>query len=382
MRISADKVEAYKEALSMTVNLFPEGIIFMVTNQEKITWKRASDVFDIQDLCVGAKLRSGGAAEMCIRSGREEAEKVPRKTYGVRLDMIAHPVFDNDEVVGSLVIVEPKLHPVAKAFPDFAPLIANMFPEGSLMFMSDLEKIMYRQGSDRFDLADIKAGTPLNDKMIALKAIREKRVATEEYAANVYGVPVSIMSSPIYDNEDHQVVASLCIAVPKQTAIDLRNMANNLSKGIQEISAAIEELASSASQINSNEKDLNANVEKVNEHADKITDVLGFIKQIADETKMLGLNAAIEAARAGEAGRGFGVVAEEIRKLSDESKQTVSNIRDLINQIKNDTALTAKGSSLNMLASQEQAAATEEITASIEELSAMAEKLDNMASSM
>lgn len=382
MRITVENLEVYKNALSLLKNLFPEGIIFITSDREKLTWKIASDIFDIQELCVGTNLKSGGAAEQCIRSGREEIEKVPRKVYGIRVDMIAYPVFDKEEIVGSLIIIVPKLHPVAKAFPDFAPLIANMFPEGSIMYMTDLEKIVYRQGSDKFDLPAIKAGALLADNRIAQQAIREKRLVTEEYDTNVYGVPVSIMSSPIYNNEDHQVVASLCIALPKQTAVDLRNMANNLARGIQEISAAIEELASSASQINTNEKNLNDNIEKVNERADKITDVLGFIKQIADETKMLGLNAAIEAARAGEAGRGFGVVAEEIRKLSDESRQTVASIRDLINQIKGDTALTAKGSSMNLLASQEQAAATEEITASVEELSAMAEKLDKMASAM
>ena len=55
---------------------------------------------------------------------------------------------------------------------------------------------------------------------------------------------------------------------------------------------------------------------------------MGFIKQIADETKMLGLNAAIEAARAGTQAGDSGVVAEEIRKLSDDSRQTVVKIRD------------------------------------------------------
>jgi methyl-accepting chemotaxis protein len=54
---------------------------------------------------------------------------------------------------------------------------------------------------------------------------------------------------------------------------------------------------------------------------------------MADETQMSGLNAAIEAARAGDAGRGFGVVAEEIRKLSDQSKQTAEQIRQLTKTI-------------------------------------------------
>jgi Methyl-accepting chemotaxis protein len=65
----------------------------------------------------------------------------------------------------------------------------------------------------------------------------------------------------------------------------------------------------------------------------EINKVLDAITHIASQTKMLGLNAAIEAARAGEAGRGFGVVAVEIRKLSDNSKQTADLIRGLTQKI-------------------------------------------------
>ena len=113
--------------------------------------------------------------------------------------------------------------------------------------------------------------------------------------------------------------------------------------------------------------------------SDDINTILEFIKQIAEETKMLGLNAAIEAARAGEAGRGFGVVAEEIRKLSDESKETVTKIHVLTGEIKTKIGETIKNSNVTLHSSQEQAAATEEITAQVEELNGVAEELDKIA---
>ena len=63
----------------------------------------------------------------------------------------------------------------------------------------------------------------------------------------------------------------------------------------------------------------------------KIYDILGIVQSIANQTNLLALNASIESARAGEYGKGFAVVAQEVRRLAEQSKQSVAHKADLVN---------------------------------------------------
>ncbi|MDD3268402.1 MAG: methyl-accepting chemotaxis protein, partial [Syntrophomonadaceae bacterium] len=381
MIITADKIETFKEVAALFIEKIPNGAMAAVSDLDTITWKTASSIFDIKEFSVGIKLRVGGAPYQSIKTKQETIEKVPRNVYGMRLLMFAWPILDDKrEAVGSAVLIIPRLHPIARSFGDFAPVISEMFPEGAFLYMTDLEQISYRHPSRKFDMPDLKLRNKIIAGWVADRAIKSGKMVAEEVDASVHGVPVLIMSSPCFDEDDNsKVVATFGLALPKQNAADLRRLSDQLAMSLEEISAVIEELAASASQININEQDLYVTVGEVNKLADNISEVLAFIKQIADETKMLGLNAAIEAARAGDAGRGFGVVAGEIRKLSDVSKQTVVSIGDLLDKIKINVADTVTKSRMNLDASQEQAAASEEISASVEEIRAMAESLDTMA---
>ena len=159
----------------------------------------------------------------------------------------------------------------------------------------------------------------------------------------------------------------------------LRHMAHLINDNLTNISATIEELAASASDVNSNQGTLNAEIKNVNEVSAQINDVIDFIKEIADETRLLGLNAAIEAARAGEAGVGFSVVAQEIRKLSGDSKDTIGKIREFTNIITQSVNKTVTlGESTSVIINQ-QSCAIDQVAHSIVELTEISERLYKLA---
>lgn len=161
--------------------------------------------------------------------------------------------------------------------------------------------------------------------------------------------------------------------------LKIKNMTNVLSDNFSQISAAMEELAASSVQVTENQESLNKELSSVDNLSKEINNILSYIKGIADQTKMLGLNAAIEAARAGDAGRGFGVVATEIRKLSENSKETAVKISALTEKIQNSVRVTLDTADATLSTTQQQSAAIQETNASVEEVMSLADELNELA---
>ena len=104
----------------------------------------------------------------------------------------------------------------------------------------------------------------------------------------------------------------------------------------------MEELDAGAETTRENSMIVSEKAEKLQERTAQAIDIISIIHGIANQTNLLALNASIEAARAGEAGRGFAVVADEINGLANQTKNATENIRDLIDELREEVASVAE----------------------------------------
>ena len=123
-----------------------------------------------------------------------------------------------------------------------------------------------------------------------------------------------------------------------EISLAIKDSANNLN----DLNALTQTAASQLENMVTMAQQTNEVMQKLEDTSAQIQEVIGVITAVAESTNLLALNAAIEAARAGDAGRGFSVVAEEVKKLSVQTMQSTAKISETINALKRDIGATQK----------------------------------------
>ncbi|WP_290443125.1 methyl-accepting chemotaxis protein [Clostridium estertheticum] len=253
------------------------------------------------------------------------------------------------------------------------PQLKEMLQEDISIALCDTTKIIKNYAADSFSIPGnegdiLKHGEPI------WEAINQNKLMVGIVPKEYYGFSFQAISYPIRD-KNGQAIGCVAIGKDLTNKINFEESTESLFATLEQTNASIQELNQGSEKLFSIINDIVKSLKESEKSIQKNAEIVKSIHDIATQSNLLGLNAAIEASRAGEFGRGFSVVATEMRKLAHISKQSADNVsKDLEEMKKNmDAVLEIVDKAVEV--SESQSLTTKEISSALEEITKSSEKI-------
>ncbi|MBV7272391.1 chemotaxis protein [Clostridiaceae bacterium UIB06] len=260
---------------------------------------------------------------------------------------------------------------------DSLPYIDILLDHDITIYITDTEKILKIIRSGTMILKS-EEGDPTPKVGPPAEALRTGKPVIQIVPKEMFGVAFKSYSIPIKDKNNH-VIGLILAAKSIENMDKMLTLSKNVSSSLKQISLASSDISQEIEKIVNLNSDTSNALNKANKSAKDTEQILDLIQNISTKTNLLGLNAAIESSRAGDNGKGFSVVAQEIRKLSKSSSESVKKIDSVLKEISASMELVTNSINKSNSDFETASGAIEEITSSIQELASTAEILEYLA---
>ena len=166
-------------------------------------------------------------------------------------------------------------------------------------------------------------------------ASQNTHTSSETVAVTIEQISQGAMNqaTEIQDSVNNMEILSTGIETVRNDVSYVTNIANNINGLKEAVNSTVSELINKTSKVSITTGNISSNINELGSNIKQIQKILTIMNNISEQTNLLALNAAIEAARAGDAGRGFSVVANEVKKLAQQSKESTASIASIVSAI-------------------------------------------------
>lgn len=266
---------------------------------------------------------------------------------------------------------------IIKSLFEVLPLMKDFLQDEIAVSMTDTTKFIGYWPSNEIPLK-LNVGDVLVTGDPYLEAIKTKKVVSAIVPKEVLGIVFKATCYPLIDSNGN-VFGAVGIAKSIEKPYAIQNATSNILASMKQTNNGIEGIAEGSQKL-VDAVDTMVNLAKDSKNKISDTDsILSAMQSISSQSNLLALNAAIEAARSGEAGRGFSVVADEMRKLSQLSSESAKKVSQTLLEIRKSIQAIESIINTTSVIASDQAAATKEITTTLEEITSSTELLEDIS---